>query len=269
MLFRTRDVILSDTNNKVGRAYEFFDNCFYGVYDVSRCQTEGHWLVAFQGTKAEVREAYDDIVDPDMEDEDEFEYCFKNRFPDFVHDFEKTKQLFVKNVRKGREWMYEWTPCEWEDCQESDTVLLRAHSLAPCDIVRMEEDALFFDLVDNTDSSSHIIGAYFIWPLDPKLNGYLRYLHQDYKNPGCWIPCAYSVVLDRREGQIPPVIIKHAEFSSDVYDKTFKSRCGNRISRSGNAGTRSEGMNDNLPALLRDRKQRRSLCPWKSTNKTA
>lgn len=225
--------------------------------------------MAFQGTKAEVREAYDDIVDPDMEDEDEFEYCFKNRFPDFVHDFEKTKQLFVKNVRKGREWMYEWTPCEWEDCQESDTVLLRAHSLAPCDIVRMEEDALFFDLVDNTDSSSHIIGAYFIWPLDPKLNGYLRYLHQDYKNPGCWIPCAYSVVLDRREGQIPPVIIKHAEFSSDVYDKTFKSRCGNRISRSGNAGTRSEGMNDNLPALLRDRKQRRSLCPWKPTNKTA
>lgn len=170
-----------------------------------------------------MREAYDDIVDPDMEDEDEFEYCFKNRFPDFVHDFEKTQQLFVKNVRKGREWMYEWTPCEWEDCQESDTVLLRAHSLAPCDIVRMEEDALFFDLVDNTDSSSHIIGAYFIWPLDPKLNGYLRYLHQDYKNPGSGFPVLTASSWTGGRDRFPRLSLSTPNFQAMCMIKPLKA----------------------------------------------
>ena len=52
-----------------------------------------------------------------------------------------------------------WTPCKWEDCKDTDRVLLRANSLNPCDIERLEDHTLFFDLVDDMDAPSQIVEA--------------------------------------------------------------------------------------------------------------
>lgn len=185
----------------------FFNKKFYDVYPGKGDQTEGHWLLAFAGTKAEVEEVYDYVLTAK-------EDFYGEDYPDFVRDFEETKQSFVR--KEG-----EWTPCGREDCKETDQVLLRAHSVTPCDIERLEDGDLFFNLVDDTDSSSKIEEAYCIWPLDPKLNGYLCYRFPDYERSGFWINDDYSVVLDRETDRIPPVIVDYAKFDHDEYAKTF------------------------------------------------
>lgn len=141
-------------------------------------ETEGHWIVSFVGSKAEVAEVYDYVLTT----KEEF---YGEDYPDFVRDFEESKQFFVE--KQG-----EWTPCKWEECQDDDQVLLRANSLTPCDIERMEDNDFFFNLVDDTDSSSRIHEAYCIWPLNPKLQGYLCYLAPR-ENSGNWFRLEYSV----------------------------------------------------------------------------
>ena len=164
-------------------------------------ETEGHWIVSFVGSKAEVAEVYDYVLTT----KEEF---YGEDYPDFVRDFEESKQFFVE--KQG-----EWTPCKWEECQDGDQVLLRANSLNPCDIERLEDHTLFFDLVDDTDASSQIEEVYCIWPLDSKLNGYLCYRFSDDERPGFWINDDYSVVLEREPDRIPPVISDFARFEHD------------------------------------------------------
>ena len=186
----------------------FFNTKFYDVFSGKGDQTEGHWILAFEGTKAAIEEVYDYVLTA-RED------FYKEDYPDFVHDFEETKQFFVKKGRK-------WTPCKWEDCKDTDQVLLRANSLSPCDIERMEDNTLFFDLVDDMDDlGAQIVEAYCIWPLDSKLNGYLCYRFPDSGSPGFWIDDDYSVVLDRKANRIPPVITDCARFEHDEHEGTF------------------------------------------------
>ena len=179
----------------------FFDEKFYPVFPDKGTQTEGHWILAFKGTKAEIEEVYDYVLTAK-------EDFYGEDYPDFVHDFEETKQFFVKKEDK-------WTPCKWEDCKDTDRVLLRANSLNPCDIERLEDHTLFFDLVDDMDAPSQIVEAYCIWPLDSKLNGYLCYRFSDDERPGFWINDDYSVVLEREPDRIPPVISDFARFEHD------------------------------------------------------
>lgn len=182
----------------------FFDEKFYDVFPGKGDQTKGHWILAFKGTKAAIEEVYDYVLTAK-------EDFYGEDYPDFVHDFEETKQFFVEKGHK-------WTPCKWEDCKDTDQVLLRANSLSPCDIERMEDNTLFFDLVDDMDDlGSQIVEAYCIWPLDSKLNGYLCYRFPDYGRSGFWIDDDYSVVLDRKADRIPPVITDCARFEHDEY----------------------------------------------------
>ncbi|MCI9187526.1 MAG: hypothetical protein HFF33_09285, partial [Oscillospiraceae bacterium] len=59
----------------------FFDEKFYHVFPGKGTQTEGHWILAFDGTKAEIEEVYDYVLTAK-------EDFYGEDYPDFVHDFE-------------------------------------------------------------------------------------------------------------------------------------------------------------------------------------
>lgn len=159
---------------------DFYDDHFDWVppkRGKKREKIKGHWILAFEGTKAEIEEVYAYVLTAK-------EDFYGHDYPDFVHDFEESKQFFVKKEHK-------WTPCKWEDCKDADRVLLRANSLSPCDIEELEDNNLFFNLWDDMPIPSELTEAYGVWPLSPKLNGYFRHL---------WPGCEILASLDYRDG---------------------------------------------------------------------
>lgn len=185
----------------------FFDKQFFDVSPRKGEPVKGHWILAFEGTKAAIEEVYAYVLTAK-------ENFYGHDYPGFVRDFEESKQFFVRE--NGR-----WTPCKRKDCKEKDQVLLRAHSLTPCNIEELEDQNLFFDLWDDMPIPSKLTEAYGIWPLNPKLNGYFRYFW-----PGCEDFASlsyrdgvygsdYSVVLDRKTERVPPLFVDLAEFEHD------------------------------------------------------
>lgn len=86
----------------------------------------GHWWLGFRGSKDAIVGVYEYLISARNN-------FYRKSYPEIIRDFLETKEFLV--MKEG-----DWKPCRVEDCDDSDRLILRGHSITPRDVRSLDYD---------------------------------------------------------------------------------------------------------------------------------